>query len=88
MARPTASASRLSNEMAHALAAMCPPLRIADVRHAADRLSACSASPGLVMLDGMFRSDVDRVNLRNVIELLHVLHGLHSESRSNGPSSL
>jgi hypothetical protein len=29
-----------------------------------------------VVVDGMFRSDVDRVNLRNVIEALHALHAL------------
>jgi hypothetical protein len=61
---------------------MCPPLQTAKVRHGADRLSTHSASPGLVMLDGMLRSDEARVNLRNVIEILHLLHGLHSASES------
>jgi hypothetical protein len=74
------SASWLSEDMAHALAAMCPPLQIADVLRAADRLSEHAAMPEVVVVDGMFRSDVDRVNLRNVIEALRALHDLQSEA--------
>ena len=70
------SASWLSDDMAHALAAMCPPLQAADVLRAADKLSEHAGTHDVVVVDGMFRSDVDRVNLRNVIEALHALHAL------------
>ncbi len=70
------SASWLSDDMARALAAMCPPLRTADVLRAADKLSEHAATPEVVVVDGMFRSNVDRVNLRNVIEALQALHDL------------
>lgn len=68
------SASWLSEDMAVALAAMCPPLQIADVLRAADRLSEYGGAPQVVVVDGLFRPDVDRVNLRNVIAALQMLH--------------
>ena len=70
------SASWLSDDMAHALAALCPPLETADVLRAADTLSEHATAHEVVVVDGMFRSDVDRVNLRNVIEALRALHDL------------
>jgi hypothetical protein len=70
------SASWLSDDMAHALAAMCPPLHTADVLRAADTLTEHSTSIEVVVVDGRFPSDVDRVNLRNVTEALHALHDL------------
>ena len=70
------SASWLSDDMAHALAALCPPLETADVLRAADTLSEHATPHEVVVVDGMFRSDVDRVNLRNVIEALRALHDL------------
>jgi hypothetical protein len=70
------SASWLSDDMACALAAMCPPLQAADVLRAADKLSEHTAAPKVVVLDRMFRSDVDRVNLRKVIAALHALHDM------------
>jgi hypothetical protein len=70
------SARWLSDDMAHALAAMCPPLQTCDVLHAADKLSEHDATPDVVVVDGLFRADVDRVNLRNVIEALQALHAL------------
>jgi hypothetical protein len=70
------SASWLSDDMAHALAAMCPPLETADVLRAADTLSEHATAQEVVVAHGMFRSDVDRVNLHNVIEALHALHDL------------
>jgi hypothetical protein len=70
------SASWLSDEMAQALAAMCPPLEIADVLRAADKLSEHAATPEVVVVAGMFRSEVDRVNLRNLVEALRALHDL------------
>ena len=70
------SANWLSDDMAHALAAMCPPLETADVLRAADKLSEHAASPEVVVVDGLFRSDVDRASLRNVIKSLRALHDL------------
>jgi hypothetical protein len=60
--------------MAHALAAMCPPLQAADVRLTADKLSKHARSPHVVVVDGMFQPDLDPVSLRQVIEALHALH--------------
>jgi hypothetical protein len=70
------SAKWLSEDMAHALAAMCPPLETADVLRAADKLSEHAATPEVMVIGGMFRSDVDRVSLRNVIAVLRALHDL------------
>ena len=74
------SAGWLSDEMAHARAALCPPLQIADVLRAADKLSEHAATHEVVVVDGMFRSDLDPVNLRNVIETLRALHDLRSRA--------
>jgi hypothetical protein len=60
--------------MAHALAAMCPPLEAADVLRAADKLSEHPATDEVVVVDRLLRRDVNRVNLRNVIAALHALH--------------
>ena len=68
------SASWLSDEMAHALAAMCPPLQTVDVLRAADRLSEHAGCREVLVVDGLFRTDVDPVNLRNVIRSLRALH--------------
>jgi hypothetical protein len=70
------SATWLSDDMARALAAMCPPLQAADVLRAADKLSEHAGTHAVVVVDSMFRSDVDRGNLRDVIEALHALHAL------------
>ena len=37
------------------------------------KLTEHTEAPEVVVLDHMFRSDVDRVNLRNVIQVLHAL---------------
>ena len=66
--------------MAHALAAMCPPLQTADVLQAADKMTDQGAMPGIVVIDGLFRSDVDRVNLRNVIEALQALYDFRTDT--------
>jgi hypothetical protein len=66
----------ITDDMAQALAAMCPPLRVADVLRAADRLDESPATPKLVVVDRMFGQDVDRVNLRKVLHALHALHDL------------
>ena len=68
------SATWLSDEMAYALAAMCPPLQTADVLQAADKLTEHAEVPEVIVVDAMFRSDVDRVSVRNVVEALHALH--------------
>ena len=62
--------------MAHALAAMCPPLEIADVFRAADKLSQHAASPQVVVVDRMLQPDVDPVSVRTVIEALRALYDL------------
>ncbi|MDQ3810902.1 MAG: hypothetical protein M3336_11480 [Chloroflexota bacterium] len=68
------SANWLSEDMAHALAALCPPLQTADVLNAADTLTAHVAWPHVVVIEHMFGRDVDPVCLRNIIEALHVLY--------------
>ena len=70
------SASWLSDDMAYALAAMCPPLQTADVLRAGDRLSEHASTTEVLVVEGMFQPDLDRVNLRNVIEALHALHAM------------
>jgi hypothetical protein len=68
------SACWLSDDMAHALAASCPPLQTAEVLRAADRLSQPAATESILGIDSMFRSGMDRVRLQNVIEALHALY--------------
>ena len=87
MYRRRISASWLSDEMAHALAAMCPPLQTVDVLRAADRLSEHAGCREVLVVDGLFRSDVDRVNLRNVIKSLRALHDLVSRSQMSPPQN-
>ena len=87
MATRRISASWLSDDMAHALAAMCPPLQTADVLRAADKLSEHAGSREVLVVDGLFRSDVDRVNLRNVIKSLRALHDLVSRSQMSPPQN-
>ena len=72
------SAGWLSDEMANALAAMCPPLQTSDVLHAAEELNAHATTPDVVVVDRLFRSDIDRVCLRNVITALRALYDLRS----------
>jgi hypothetical protein len=74
------SASWLSEDMACALAAMCPPLRTVDVLRAADKLSEHADAREIVVVDSMFRPGVDRVNLRNLLEALRALHDMGCES--------
>jgi hypothetical protein len=76
MRRRRLSASWLSDDMAHALAAMCPPLEAVDVLRAADKLTRHAATPEVVVVDRMLQPEVDPVNLRQVIQALHALHDL------------
>jgi hypothetical protein len=70
------SAGWLSDDMARALAALCPPLEATDVLQAADELSVHARSSRVVVVDSMLRPDVDPMNLRMVLEALHALHDL------------
>ncbi len=82
MRRQRISAYWLSDDMAHALAASCPPLQTADVLLAAETLSQPAATPDALGIDSMFRSGMDLVRLQNVIEALHALHaGLTASPR-------
>jgi hypothetical protein len=74
------SANWLSDDMARALAAMCPPLQTTDVLRAADTLGQEAAWPDVAIVDSLQRADLDRVSLRNVIEALQALHDLRKGS--------
>jgi hypothetical protein len=67
------SASWLSDDMAVALAAMCPPMQQADVRHAADQLEKSDVAPDCLTNGGAARSDADWINRRNLVETLRAL---------------
>ena len=64
--------------MAHALAALYPPLATVDVIEAAEKLTLIGWSPHIVV-DWLFRSDLDPARLRVVIATLHALHDLGSK---------
>ncbi|HLZ30510.1 MAG TPA: hypothetical protein VKV73_24600 [Chloroflexota bacterium] len=67
------SAAWLSDEMAHALAAMWPPLDAADVMRAADELTSHpTPSPGVRLL----RDDADAAIEPGMVEALRALHDL------------
>ena len=64
----------LGEDMARALAALAPPLQTSDVLRVAKTLSECGGTAEDVDVAALFRSDVDRVTLRNVLEALQVLY--------------
>ena len=66
------SSSWLSNDMASALAAMCPPLDPADVLQAADELTARTGAAAHV-IDQLLRQGVDLLKSRLVVEALRAL---------------
>jgi hypothetical protein len=70
------SAAWLSDEMAHALAAMWPPLDAADVMRAADELTSQPPpwSPGIRLLKDA--DNVDQHIEQGVVEALRALHDL------------
>jgi hypothetical protein len=68
------SADWLSDDMAHALAAMSPPLDTADVEHAADKLTMQAGQP--VVVDSLLRRNIDLLEARRVVEALCALHDL------------
>jgi hypothetical protein len=76
MRHPRLSSAWLSEDMAHALAATCPPLATADVIEAAEKLTRIGWSQHIVVVDRLFRSDLDPARVRGVIAALHALHAL------------
>jgi hypothetical protein len=70
---PMDSVSRLSNDMAVALAAMWPPLRATGVRRAADQLDKSDVALDRVANGVITRSAVERINMRNLVEALRAL---------------
>jgi hypothetical protein len=69
------SAAWLSDEMAHALAAMWPPLHAADVMRAADELTSHpTPSPGVRLL----RDGADEEIEPGVVEALRALQDLRA----------
>ena len=65
------SSAWLSNDMAHALAASCPPLEKTDVMQAADTLSA-RGRPQQAM-DFLLRQGADLMKVRRLVEALSAL---------------
>jgi hypothetical protein len=68
---PPVATAWLSGDMAHALAAMSPPLSTADVLEAADTLTA-DLAPAPAM-DRLLRHGADLMTVRRVIEALRAL---------------
>jgi hypothetical protein len=71
MSHPRLSSAWLSNDMAHALAASCPPLETSDVIQAADKLAA-RGSPKHVM-GNLLQQGADLLKVRRVVEALRAL---------------
>jgi hypothetical protein len=71
MRDPRNSSAWLSNDMAHALAAACPPLRTTDVAEAADKLTErTNSSPAI---EHLLRHGGDLKNAQQVVEALRAL---------------
>jgi hypothetical protein len=68
---PPGATPWLSDDMAHALAAMSPPLSTADVLEAADKLTANLAPAPAI--DQLLRHGADLMTVRRVIEALRAL---------------
>jgi hypothetical protein len=71
MRDPRNSSAWLSNDMAHALAAACPPLRTTDVAEAADKLTGRVSST--FVIDHLLRHGGDLRNVQQVVEALRAL---------------
>jgi hypothetical protein len=71
MSDPRLSSPWLSDDMAHALAAACPPLDTTDVMQAADKLTT-SGKPKYAM-DHLLRQGADLMRVRRVVEALCAL---------------
>ena len=74
MPRPRPCPAWLSHDMAHALAAMCPPLRPADVEQAARRLMVPAG--GTEVIGHLLQSGADLMGVRRVVEALRALRDL------------
>jgi hypothetical protein len=74
------SATWLSDGMAHALAAMWPPLEATDVMRAADELTwhAGPADAVNLLLDDDSKNDSGQAIERGVVEALRALHDLRA----------
>lgn len=71
MPKPRLSAAWLSDDMAQALAAMCPPLETTDVEQAADELTRRAGQT--LVVDGLLRRDLDLLEARRLVEVLRAL---------------
>ena len=74
MPRPRRSPTWLSHDMAHALAAICPPLTPADVEHAAQRVMAHTRSAEV--MGHLLQPGADLMRVRRVVEALRALRDL------------
>ena len=75
MAHPRISTPWLSDDMAHALAAMCSPLEIADVVHVAEELT--EGNKAAYVIDHLLRQGADLMIVRRVVEALRALRDAH-----------
>jgi hypothetical protein len=80
MRRPRASAAWLSDDMAHALAAMCPPLKITDVVRAANELADYRRPTHVI--GQLLHRQADLMNVRRVVEALQALRDAQPLGRS------
>jgi hypothetical protein len=71
MRDPRNSSAWLSNDMAHALAAACPPLKTTDVAEAADKLTGRMSSTSVI--EHLRRHGGDLKNAQQVVEALRAL---------------
>jgi hypothetical protein len=75
MRPPQASSAWLSDDMAHALAAMCPPLASRDVVQAANDLAA--RSDPAVIIRRLLTRGADLLQVQRVVEALRALRDIH-----------
>jgi hypothetical protein len=75
---PQDSSHWLSLDMAHALAAMYPPLQPTNVAKAADKLTA--GTEKRYVLNDLLRQGVDLMNARRVIEALRALRDARQQA--------
>ncbi len=66
MCNPNISSTWLSAEMARALSAACPPLKMEDIFQAADRLTARHAKPGAVIRQ-LRKQGTDLMQVRRMV---------------------
>jgi hypothetical protein len=71
MRDPRNSSLWLSNDMAHALAAACPPLKTMDVAEAAAKLTGRRSATSVI--EHLLRQGGDLKNVRQVVEALRAL---------------